>query len=152
MSVASLPTWFTITEAAEHAKVGKNTIRRAIDRGEIRVRRIGRVVRITDVELSRWMLGDTIDPGPVSGPKSGAAAPGPGELSHQPVQQQGSASLPSATTGPREDLLGGRAGGRFAAGGSAGGPLSLLPPPRSPEAMRSAGGVLFDGRWFEASA
>lgn len=56
MTVTVLPHWFTITEAAKHTGVGASTIRKEIARGNLRARRIGRVLRITDADLRRWML------------------------------------------------------------------------------------------------
>lgn len=55
MSVIQLPGVLTISEAAEHAHVSDNTIRRQIKAGQIRTRRIAGCVRILDTELARWL-------------------------------------------------------------------------------------------------
>ena len=55
MSVTTLPNFFTVPESARHARVSAWTIRREIDAGRLRARRIGRCVRILDEELARWM-------------------------------------------------------------------------------------------------
>ena len=56
MSVINIPRWLTVTEAAKHTGIGASTIRKEIAAGHLRARRIGRVLRITDVDLRRWML------------------------------------------------------------------------------------------------
>ena len=57
MSVTQLPGWFTIPDAARACDVSAWTIRQEIKAGRLKARRIGRLVRILDEELSRWMRG-----------------------------------------------------------------------------------------------
>jgi excisionase family DNA binding protein len=57
MSVQKLPGVFTVSEAAELAKVSPWTIRQEIKLGNLRARRIGCCVRVLEPELARW-LGD----------------------------------------------------------------------------------------------
>lgn len=58
MSVTSLPNWRTIPDAARALGVSEWTIRREVREGRLHVRRIGRVVRVLDDELARWMCND----------------------------------------------------------------------------------------------
>jgi excisionase family DNA binding protein len=44
-----------VSEAAERSGVSEWTIRAEIQRGNLRARRIGRIVRVLDEELDRWM-------------------------------------------------------------------------------------------------
>lgn len=50
-----LPRFLTVPEAAVLADVSPWTIRKEIERGNLKARRIGRLVRITDEEMARWM-------------------------------------------------------------------------------------------------
>lgn len=82
MSVADLPNWFTVTQAAEHTGLSSTTIRKEISAGNLLARRIGRCLRITDVELRRWML---------DSPPGGAVPAG-----SNPIQTGDDGSAPSA--------------------------------------------------------
>lgn len=55
MSVTTLPSWLTVSDFARHVGLSPWTIRREIREGRLQARRIGRVVRILDVEGARWM-------------------------------------------------------------------------------------------------
>jgi excisionase family DNA binding protein len=55
MTVAILPGVFTISEAAERARVSETTLRKQIAAGNIRTRRIAGCVRILDDELDRFL-------------------------------------------------------------------------------------------------
>lgn len=48
--------WLTIVETAKLLRVGKNTVRAAIDRGEIPVMRFGRTVRVPRSSLAARAL------------------------------------------------------------------------------------------------
>lgn len=50
-----LPGFFTVPECAAKARVSSWSIRKEIREGRLVARRIGRIVRITDEELARWM-------------------------------------------------------------------------------------------------
>ena len=52
MGVTPLPHWFTIPQAADRAGVGVWTIRREIEEGRLRARRVGRLVRVLDDDLA----------------------------------------------------------------------------------------------------
>lgn len=58
MSVTPLPSWCTIPQAAARAGVSEWTLRREIREGRLKVRRIGRIVRVLDEELARWVRGE----------------------------------------------------------------------------------------------
>lgn len=58
-----VPTFYKLSDA--HLALGPGapsarTLRREVDRGNLRAKRIGRCLRVTDVELRRWAL-DTDD-------------------------------------------------------------------------------------------
>lgn len=56
MSVSTIPGSLTVTQAARAANVSPSTIRREIAAGHLSPVRIGgRVVRVLDEELARWM-------------------------------------------------------------------------------------------------
>ncbi len=55
MSFTSLPHWQTIPEAARSVKLSEWLLRKEIQAGRLRARRIGRVVRILDEDLAAWM-------------------------------------------------------------------------------------------------
>ena len=56
MTVSTMPGSLTVAEAARAANVSKSTIRREIAAGELHPVRIGgRVVRVLDEELARWI-------------------------------------------------------------------------------------------------
>lgn len=61
MSTTTIPGYLTVPEAAQAANVSARTIRRQIDAGQLAPCRIGRVVRILDEELVRWMRANQID-------------------------------------------------------------------------------------------
>ena len=56
---AVLPGFFLVSEAAKEARVSEWTIRREIREGNLRARRIGRLVRILDTDLAGWMRGSS---------------------------------------------------------------------------------------------
>ncbi|MBT3360864.1 MAG: helix-turn-helix domain-containing protein [Rhodospirillales bacterium] len=51
----SLPTLYTVTEAADHLKVSTKTVRRWIDAGSLSVHRLGRSIRISETDLNRLL-------------------------------------------------------------------------------------------------
>jgi len=53
-----LPGFYLVSEAAEAARCSPWTIRKEIKGGRLRARRIGRLVRILDSDLARWMHGE----------------------------------------------------------------------------------------------
>lgn len=55
MSATTLPGFYLVTEAAVEAKCSPWTIRQEIKRGNLRARKIGRLVRILDSDLAEWM-------------------------------------------------------------------------------------------------
>lgn len=60
------PRLFTVSqavEAIEHA-VSEGTLRREIQAGRLRARRIGRCLRITDFDLEAWIRGEEPPSGP----------------------------------------------------------------------------------------
>jgi excisionase family DNA binding protein len=58
MSVARLPGVLTVPEAATQAAVSAGTLRKEIEKGNLRARRIGRCVRILDEDLAAWLRSD----------------------------------------------------------------------------------------------
>jgi len=58
MSVARLPGVLTVPEAASQVAVSAGTLRKEIRDGNLRVRRIGRCVRILDEDLAAWLRAD----------------------------------------------------------------------------------------------
>jgi excisionase family DNA binding protein len=58
MSATTLPGLFLISEAAEEARCSEWTIRKEIKQGNLRARRIGRLIRIVDSDLAEWMRGE----------------------------------------------------------------------------------------------
>ena len=57
MSVLTLPTLSTIPAVAKRSGLSEWTIRREIEKGNLRARRIGRCVRIVDEDEARWVRG-----------------------------------------------------------------------------------------------
>ena len=57
MSVTVLPRWRTVPEFADEIGLSEWTIRKEIAEGNLRARRIGRVVRILDTDGAQWMQG-----------------------------------------------------------------------------------------------
>ena len=57
MSASPLPGFFLVSEAAAVARCSEWTIRKEIREGNLRARRIGRLVRIVDTDLAEWMRG-----------------------------------------------------------------------------------------------
>ncbi|MGH9089995.1 MAG: excisionase family DNA-binding protein [Acidimicrobiales bacterium] len=57
MSATPLPRLLLVSEAAQHARCSEWMIRREIKAGNLRARRIGRLVRILDDDLAAWMQG-----------------------------------------------------------------------------------------------
>ncbi len=53
-----IPGLYLVSEAAKEARCSDWTIRREIREGNLRARRIGRLVRIVDTDLASWMRGD----------------------------------------------------------------------------------------------
>jgi excisionase family DNA binding protein len=60
VSVTPLPHWRTVPAAARAVGVSEWFLRRQIKDGELRARRIGRVVRVLDDDLAAWMRGTQI--------------------------------------------------------------------------------------------
>jgi len=58
LSITPLPGWMTIPEAARRLGLSEWTLRKEIRAGRLKVRRVGRVVRVLDAELARWMTGE----------------------------------------------------------------------------------------------
>lgn len=56
-SVTQLPRWYTIPAAAKAADVSPWMIRKNIAEGRLRVRHVGRLVRVLDDDLATWMRG-----------------------------------------------------------------------------------------------
>jgi excisionase family DNA binding protein len=59
MSATPLPGFFLVSEAAETGRCSEWTIRKEIREGNLRARRIGRLVRILDSDLADWMRGES---------------------------------------------------------------------------------------------
>lgn len=55
MSVTPIPGARTVAEIAARAQVSTQSIYRAIARGDLRAKRIGRCVRVLDEDYERWM-------------------------------------------------------------------------------------------------
>lgn len=58
MTVTPLPHWRTIPETAKAVGVSEWLLRQEIKSGRLRARRIGRVVRLLDEDVSTWMRGE----------------------------------------------------------------------------------------------
>jgi len=59
MSVATVPGFYTLTQAVDILGPGApsvTTLRKEIAQGRLHAKRIGRCLRVTDVELTRWAL------------------------------------------------------------------------------------------------
>jgi excisionase family DNA binding protein len=57
-SVTDLPGWSTIPGAADKTGLSPWLIRKEIREGRLRARRVGRLLRVLDEDLSAWMRGD----------------------------------------------------------------------------------------------
>ena len=51
--------WVTYRQAEEIAGLSRTTLRKLVGEGEIRIRRVGRAVRINRQSLDAYMRGDT---------------------------------------------------------------------------------------------
>lgn len=51
--------WVTYRQAEEIAGLSRTTLRKLVGEGEIRIRRVGRAVRINRASLDAYMRGDT---------------------------------------------------------------------------------------------
>lgn len=49
----------TIADVARLLKISYSTVRRAIDSGQLEVTRVGRAIRISDLQLRRWLCDGT---------------------------------------------------------------------------------------------
>jgi excisionase family DNA binding protein len=58
MSVSTVPGAFTVAEASAKAHCSTWSIYRAVERGELRAKRIGRALRILDEDLAAWLRSD----------------------------------------------------------------------------------------------
>lgn len=58
-----VPRLFTVSQAVEELarSVSEDTLRREIKAKRLRARRIGRCLRITDVDLAEWALGRQLE-------------------------------------------------------------------------------------------
>ena len=56
--IRPLPHFYRVTDAATKAKISPWLVRKEIQEGRLRARRIGRCVRILDEDLAAWMRGD----------------------------------------------------------------------------------------------
>ena len=95
MSAVSIPGVLKVSEAAEIVGVSEWTIRKEIAAGNLTVRRIGRITRILDEELTRWLRdyssSSSVTPG--SAPRPGIG----GSSSHPTDARPGSdADLPAS--------------------------------------------------------
>jgi excisionase family DNA binding protein len=54
-STSHVPACLTVGEFAERISVSEKTIRRAVDAGELRVHRVGRLIRIADEDAAIYM-------------------------------------------------------------------------------------------------
>ncbi len=72
VSVTPIPRALTVSEAAAASNVSRMTIRREIARGNLRARRICRVLRIIDTELARWLEDYDSNATPPKRPPAGA--------------------------------------------------------------------------------
>ena len=53
--------WVTYRQAEEIAGLSRTTLRKLVDDGEIRIRRVGRAVRINRASLDAYMNGNDFD-------------------------------------------------------------------------------------------
>jgi hypothetical protein len=60
MSVARLPHWFTVPALSDETGVSEWLLRKEIKAGNLRARRLGRVVRVLDEDAAEWMRGRDI--------------------------------------------------------------------------------------------
>ncbi len=58
----------TYRQAEEIAGLSRTTLRKLVDEGAIKVRRVGRAVRINRASLDAYMNGDATTPGKTSSP------------------------------------------------------------------------------------
>jgi len=56
--------WVTYRQAEEIAGLSRTTLRKLVGDGEIRIRKVGRAVRINRESLDAYMRGDTEDGAP----------------------------------------------------------------------------------------
>jgi excisionase family DNA binding protein len=59
MTASTLPRLYKVSEAADKSGVSEWTVREEIKRGNLRARRIARLVRIVDDDLAVWMRGES---------------------------------------------------------------------------------------------
>lgn len=71
MTFADAPDVLTIPEAAALARIGRNAMYQAVERGDIYAARIGRSLRIPKAALARFLGIDSLPPVADAGPVSG---------------------------------------------------------------------------------
>jgi hypothetical protein len=82
MSIATIPGFLTLSQAVGQLGPGAPsiyTLRKEIADGRLHAKRIGRCLRVTDVELTRWAL-DTSSATPRSNRGPAASVPGGGGI------------------------------------------------------------------------
>jgi len=58
LSTTPLPGWRALPEVARELGLSEWTIRKEVREGRLKVRRVGRCVRVLDEELARWLTGE----------------------------------------------------------------------------------------------
>ncbi len=53
--------WVTYRQAEEISGLSRTTLRKLVDESEIRIKRVGRAVRINRASLDAYMNGDSLD-------------------------------------------------------------------------------------------
>ncbi len=80
MTVTTVPGFYTLEQATQVLGPGApsvTTLRKEITEGRLHAKRIGRCLRVTDVELTRWALDTQIAPGSAVTAASATADPAP---------------------------------------------------------------------------
>lgn len=110
MTSTQVPTLLTLSQASKElgGSPCEDTLRSEVKKGNLRAKRIGRCLRVTDVELRRWALDTTSPSTPTAqdGPPPSLVEPGGMDRDGGQSVSAPTADAASSGRGPRRTLSG----------------------------------------------